>query len=376
MENKKLNINAIKTKMEEFGVNQSELAGQLDVSRECVSQWLKGENFPKPRMLLELAKKLNLKFEQIVIRDQSQDPVIAFRKKAGVRTTDADYERARDMGEILKHLVTYLPYSKISRPASLANPESDYYYVQEAAREVRSTLKLKNDIINFTDLIKHFIDLHATIIPVMWGPKNRHENALHIYLPDSMTTWIYLNLDTNIIDFKFWMAHELGHVKTPNLEGDESEDFTDRFAGALLYPMEMAKSAYHDLIKMKNKGAVINRIKDIASDYIISPITVLKEINKYAEVMNLSPVDVDIFAAARNFCKEFPSVTEDLFNRELPDASLYIKTTGKVFDTCFFKILKKYLKDEGKSSGFVQRVLDLPLTDAEDIYRYLISASK
>ena len=65
------------------------------------------------------------------------------------------------------------------------------------------------------------------LIPVLWGARDRHENALHIYLPGSATTWVYLNLDSEVHDFKLWMAHELAHVLAPGLRGDLGEDFAD-----------------------------------------------------------------------------------------------------------------------------------------------------
>lgn len=37
------------------------------------------------------------------------------------------------------------------------------------------------------------------------------------------------------------MTHELAHVYTPEIAGkDEGEDFADAFAGALLFPRELA----------------------------------------------------------------------------------------------------------------------------------------
>jgi hypothetical protein len=46
---------------------------------------------------------------------------------------------------------------------------------------------------------------HAVLVPVLWGAREHHGNALNIYLPDSQTTWVFVNLDSNIVDFKFWM---------------------------------------------------------------------------------------------------------------------------------------------------------------------------
>jgi len=72
--------------------------------------------------------------------------------------------------------------------------------------------------------------------------------ALHIYLPDSQTTIVYLNLDTKLFDFKFWMLHELGHVKTRGLlDPAATEAFADSFAYAPLVPKAIAEAGYQAL---------------------------------------------------------------------------------------------------------------------------------
>ena len=126
------------------------------------------------------------------------------------------------------------------------------------------------------------MDLQAILVPVLWDSKERHENALHIFLPESMTTWISLNLDVEIHGFKFWMAHELGHCLAPELVGNEGEDFADAFAGALLFPQQLAEQAYKDVSRRKGRGRQVNAIKDIAEQHLISPVSVYFELNKAA----------------------------------------------------------------------------------------------
>ncbi len=111
-------------------------------------------------------------------------------------------------------------------------PPLEYAFVQAAAQEVRQHLDVGDSKLTFEHLIDFFLQLHAVIVPVLWGEKQQHENALHIYLPKSRTTWVLINLDTHAHDFKFWMAHELGHAKAPDLRGDDAENFADMFAGA------------------------------------------------------------------------------------------------------------------------------------------------
>lgn len=79
----------------------------------------------------------------------------------------------------------------------------------------------------FNHLIGRFKDLQSVIVPVLWGKQeSHHANALHIYLPQHASTWVYLNLDSNAFDFMFWMAHELAHAYTSAVcSTDEDEDF-------------------------------------------------------------------------------------------------------------------------------------------------------
>ena len=123
--------------------------------------------------------------------------------------------------------------------------------------------------------------------------EEKHENALHIYLPDSMTTWIYLNLDCRMHDFKFWMAHEMGHIHAPQLQGETGEDFAESFAAALLMPEELAAQEYGALCGSAGIGAQINRIKTVAESLVVSPLTVYCEINKYAAQNGKPKIDLE-----------------------------------------------------------------------------------
>ena len=47
------------------------------------------------------------------------------------------------------------------------------------------------------------------------------------------------------------------------------------------------------------------------------------------------------------------------------------KMLGDIFNTPFFDVLKSYIHDNNKSSGYVQSILNIPLTDAKEIYAEL-----
>lgn len=377
MKTRKLNTRKMGESAERLGLTQTKLAGIVGVSRETVSQWMKGEKSPRPDKLLKLAMTLGLSFNDIVLTSPSvNEPIVAFRKKGSHKITDQYLDEARDTGRVLANLVPYLPFEKFVKPRTLIHPQQDYAYIQSVAATIRAQIdKAAEQTIEFQDLIDFFNKLNAVIIPVLWGSKDKHENALHIYLPESMTTWIYLNLDCHIHDFKFWMAHELGHVLAPELREDEGEDFADAFAAALLVPQEIAASGYQHLRRTKLISLQINHIKSVAEKLCVSPITVYLEINRHAIENKLPQIDLEshqeIHKATTNFNKAYKTVSECLFDERTPSTSQYIQSAAKHFSSPFFEALKTYLKENQKSPSFVQSVLRMSLLDARNIYEAL-----
>ncbi|MBW2365297.1 MAG: helix-turn-helix domain-containing protein [Deltaproteobacteria bacterium] len=373
--NKKLNIDKIKEAMESGGFNQARLAKEMSVSRTIVTSWFKGEKFPKPDKLLKLAVMLGLGFNEVVSVAQSpSEPVIAFRRKTNRKTKDVHIERAKDMGKLLELLVDFLPFENLEYPPTLKQPVIDYQYIQKVALKIREDIGInESKPIDFDMLIDKFIEFEVVIIPVLWGDKEQHENALHIYLPSSKTTWVYLNLDSNLHDFKFWIAHELGHVVAPDLKEDEAEDFADAFAQALLFPEKIARDAYKEIEVLNNVSAKIRKIIECADRYIISPVTILKAINGYSSKYSLKEVALGngFYAATTEFNKKYPNVSEVL-NKSKPYTTVdYIKMSKECFKTPFFDVLKKFISENEKSPGFIQTILETSFLDAKEIYAEL-----
>jgi transcriptional regulator with XRE-family HTH domain len=372
-----LNIKNIEQKIEMLGLSQAEIAKSLDVTRETVSQWFKNNKFPRPGKLLKLAQLLKLTFNELVTKeDTSAEPVVAFRKKGRHNISDEYIEEAKDKGYLLNSLVQYLPFDNLSLPPSLKEPNLDYEYIQDAARATRKEICKSSDLkIEYSDLINFFNKHHAVLIPVFWGDKKNHENALHVFLPRSMTTWIYLNLDSKIHDFKFWMAHELGHVKSPDLKGDEAEDFADLFAGALLFNSELAQEEYIQLRRLTNEPSQLSRIMEVAENLIVSPLTVYYEINKYARHEGKPKINLEtdklIYKANTNFQLKYSTIANDLFSTLPATSKEYFTVTTEVFKSPFFRALKDYLIKERKSVGFVQTILNLSPVDAQTLYEDL-----
>jgi transcriptional regulator with XRE-family HTH domain len=352
-------------------LSQTDLATQLDVSKEAVSQWLNNKSFPRPNKLLKLGKLLSLSFDELVIKEDPFAPVVAFRKMKGTKTKDHHIEKAQEQGRFLKHLVPYLPYNVLEMPPVLKSPSVDHDYLQQVAQKVRKEINVSADAtIDFNHLIKRFNELQAVLIPVLWGSKQRHENAVHIYLPDSQTTWVYLNLDVNIHDFKFWMAHELGHCLSPTLIGDNAEDFADAFAGALLFPAQKAELAFQEIFNLETPANQLKYILELAKSEIISPYTIYYQVNEFAKQSGKSTLafESELHRWVANFNKNYPNVSELLFDdpKNL-NARDYLQKADEIFDTPFFDVLGQYLREHQKGAGVIQSIMDIPPLDARSI---------
>jgi transcriptional regulator with XRE-family HTH domain len=366
-----LNVSFLRDALIKAGLNQSGLAEKLGVSREAVSKWFANEAFPQPDKLLRLGMLLGLAFEQLVLRPPAVAvPVVYFRRKAHRKTLDEHLGNARETGELLKRLVKYLPRLELTRPPTLKDPTLDYPYVQRVAAQVRREMRLEGKpVIESADLIAKFNELHAVIVPVLWGERQHHGNALNIYLPDSQTTWVFLNLDSNAVDFKFWMAHELGHSLAPDLTNDAGEDFADAFAQALLFPEAQAAKLREDLQTIRSVGVRITRIQTEAKRHIISPYTIWRSIEDLEEARKLPSTDLGeagrAFGAVVNFAKDYPTVAEAVFRRIPPEPKAYAAVARDEFGSPFFEALAGFCKSEEGAEHFIRRVLGTSLADAK-----------
>jgi transcriptional regulator with XRE-family HTH domain len=355
------------------GLSQTALAESLGVTRAAVSKWLTGKSFPRPAELLKLGRLLGLGHKELVLsRAPQHEPLVAFRKRGSCHTTDAHVQRARDMGRLLKPLVPFLAVDEFIGPPTLKNPSCDYRYIQDLAARIRRDLDIaENAAFEFGALIALFEKHQAVIVPTLWGPKTKHENAIHIHLPDSQTTWIYLNLDVEIRDFKFWMAHELGHVLTVDLLREEkielAEDFADAFAGALLFPESVAKFAYAEYKKARSVQGQLRVLFTWAEQHMISPNSVYKEIEKFAahhrEPFTKIPASTLHSAIAQKH-KHEELVSTRLFDGKLPTADHFMRVVQDAFRTQAYSALSRYVREKKPSAGTVATILGINRMDA------------
>jgi transcriptional regulator with XRE-family HTH domain len=153
---KVLDSESLKQALQAQGWTQKALATELGVTPQAVTNWVKGLDFPRPDKLLKLATALKLGFGDLVLSPVEGQPVIAFRKKAGAKTTDAHILKAVGMGGLLKPLVPFLPELRSLR-AQIPAPSMRYDALQAVATEIRTRIGLgANASLTYQHLIGEF----------------------------------------------------------------------------------------------------------------------------------------------------------------------------------------------------------------------------
>lgn len=370
---KAINTEAIQSALSKRGLTQKQVAEAVGVSAQSVTNWLQNKDFPRPATLLKLATTLRLTFEELVQTVGDGQPVVAFRKKGSAKTTASHFARATGIGQLLKPLVPYLPEMQALRTL-ITSPSTDYHKLQTAVSQTRARLGIgEQAVLEYEHLIGEFKKSGAVLIPVLWGAKQRHENALHIRLPQEDVTFIFLNLDTRLEDFKFWMAHELAHVYTPELAGtNEGEDFADAFAGALLFPRTCAEPAYYAASKKRSEESVIRVLQQHSTTHMISLNSVYQQVKRFAQDAGLSGLGVEekTVHAVRN-SHPGPLISEALFDPLPPEPERYMATCEHAFQSDFFNALRRMVRESGTGTSYIQQVLDASLQDATALHEEL-----
>ncbi len=369
---KKLNISQIKRQAEKLGLSQADLSKKLKVSRESVSQWYKNEIFPRPDKLLRLATLLKLKYNELIIEPKNKlEPRVAFRVKAHSITKPEHIETAKITGTGLEKLVQYLPFEKFKSPPYLIEPKIDENYISSVTKEIKSSIDNNVKNISISDIVKIFDSYKAILIPILWGEKNKHKNALHIFLPKSSTTWVYVNLNTKVHDFKFWMIHELGHIIAPTLVETTAERFADSFAEEFLFGNEEAIKVVDEIKDYNKEGLIIEKILSIANERQISPYTIHSKLKKNTSNKLISGIEIGPILGSYN--KQQQTFAESISLNNNPTAKQYIDKVEEVFNTPFFELLKKAKNEIIVTPDYLKRILDIQILEARSIYEYLIA---
>lgn len=363
-----LNVVVIEAAMRKLGLNGSALADACAVSKEAASNWRSGESVPRPSKLARLAEVLQLSVDDILCVDVGPVPLFAYRTKLN-RPVTGD---ARDAAEELaRHLQQLLPYvedrSEFESPV-MRGPSLDDERIRNAANAVRASVRLTpTDVLGTDDLESLFHTFGAIMVPVLWGlNKEKHENALTVFLPDSKTSWVVFNLGCKQDDYKYWLAHEYGHCLTLHgLSEEDGETFAEAFAQHLVFPQEVAYDCLEALRKAEQKMQVA---EEYATRFGISIVTVLKAVDRLSKQIHgtetslLNPGFWARWSVARS---KVPSMSQVVFGTDTPSQEDYVSKAEAAYKTPIFQALADFQHAEGgRNPAFIASTLKIGLGDA------------
>ena len=377
---RRLDTQYVRSLLTAKGWQQADLAQAVGVSDAAVSQWLSSEHVPRAGMLVKLAVKLGGAVEKLLVQDTvlpNDQPLVAFRRKGQQQTKEFDEDRALDQGFALERLTPLLGAS-VFKPREFSDPSTQYEHVEQLAGLVRQELCPDGSVsIDWRQLITWFSVQGAVLVPVFWGERENHGNALHIFLPASSHTFIFINLDSEELDFKFWLAHEMAHMLTPSLVGTEAgEDFADAFAGSLLFPQKEAANAYRTCLRAKNPFQVLQTLEQFAADFRVSLNTVYWQCKRLAEAKDTTPLAVDstrLHQQRRLLDRKVGKIRQHFFV-DSPPAKNYVEVSEREFKTPFFEALRRYLGESSESPTYIRRVLHCSMKDAFALHEVLRGA--
>lgn len=363
-----LNLTVVESAMRNLGLNGTTLAEACQVSKEATSNWLKGESVPRPSKLTKLAQALQLPVEALLSVEERPGPLFAYRTKRNRPVTGAARDEALELASHLEQLVAFVDDRSEFEPPLMRAPTLEDARIRSAANAVRASLRLSHtDVLENSDLEGLFHTFGAFLVPVMWGlNKEKHENALTVYLPDSKTSWVVFNLGCKVDDYKYWLAHEYGHCLTLHgLSEEDGEKFAESFAQHLVFPQEAAVECLDAMRKSNDRMSVAERY---AAKFGISIVTVLKAVERLGDELYgqnfglLSPV----FWANWNKGRDaVPSMMSVVFGEDAPALERYVSISEEKFRTPVFQALADFqAADGGRNPAFIAHALKIGLGDA------------
>lgn len=363
-----LNITVIEASMRKLGMTGTALAEACNVSKEATSNWLNGESLPRPAKLRKLSEVLGIAVDTLLNVAEPTRPVFAYRTKLNKPVTGPLRDAAEEQARHLEQLLPFVEGRSEFEPPLLRDPSLDAERIRLATTKVRESLGLSNKAVLSTEALERLFHIFgAILVPVIWGlNKERHENALTVYLPESKTSWVVFNLGCRKDDYKYWLAHEYGHCLTMHaLSEEDGEVFAEKFAQQLVFPDEVAHDCLEAVRSSKDGGTVI---KEYADKYEISVITVLRAVDRLSEQLygNKTGLETAEFYAIWNATrKKVSTMAEVLFGSDTPSQIDYVTKAEAAYKTPIFKAIQSFQEAEGgRNPAFIASALNVGLGDA------------
>jgi Zn-dependent peptidase ImmA (M78 family) len=213
------------------------------VSAQAIGKYERDEDMPSSRVLLALARALDVTEEYLLAEDEIALEGVDFRKKTIATSREEAKLRARTISTLERYLAVedllHLRSVEWERPRSAPHPVADVRDAEDAARSVREDWGLGNDPIpKLAELLEErgikVISIDLDGIDGLAAKVRRKEQHAARVIVIKRSTWSERK--------RFNLAHELGHLVLDVKAGVDEEKAAHRFAGAFLMPADVLRA--------------------------------------------------------------------------------------------------------------------------------------
>ena len=252
-----------------------DLADRIGVSKQMISKYEKGDSIPPSKMLIKLAKALEVKMDYFFLPSSVELGEINFRKK-----NSFSIKKINALKEKIKiELSNYLEIENILQiNNSFENPlekrkVSTINDIEGIVSQLRTEWKIGFDPIH--NIIQLLEDKEIKIIEIE-EPENNFDGLATII--NGKYPVIVLNKSFSVERKRFTLLHELGHLLLELPECDEKfvENICNMFAAEFLFPQNLVIKEFgnkrdsislRELVEVQKKygisiRAIIYRLKD------------------------------------------------------------------------------------------------------------------
>ena len=279
------------------GLSLRELADRMEgiVSHNAISKYEKAEMIPDSKVLLALAKALNVQADYFFRPFTIEIENIEFRKKSKLPTKNVASIKEDVTGRLERYveLEQFLQFS-----ASFENPLASVVIktgeqVEQAVEELRAVWKLGNNVLS--NVIELLEDKEIKVIEI--------DAPLEF---DGLSGWasedipvIVVNKHYSIERKRFTALHELAHLLLSFDEGLEHktiERLCHRFAGAMLMP----KETFLEELGSTRKNISLSELITLKESYGISIQALM------ARAKDLEIISSETYIAFRKWVNQHP----------------------------------------------------------------------
>lgn len=329
------------------GVTQVKLATELNVSRQTVADWMKGQ-VPKGTHLLQLCQMLDISPDQLF--SERRSPMSA-----------APHQLASEYATVLnaEEMPVLVPVVQ----------GTDRRSTSRLAKEMRQLVDLGHSAspMGYKDVFTLMDKLGLCVIFHRF-PNTIQSDAFYTIVNGQRV--IFVNSNTNVLDLVFPVLHEAVHAlrnHEPVGEWEQAEeDFCDAVAGLTQFPDAYVEDVC-TAVKGRHKDAKINTLKDYAKRHHHTIDGIVKRI----EEKSGSTASLDIHGADANLRQGYPTIGEILVSE---NASTFVSLLEQLSPT-WLKIISRYA--ESMTTGRLAELLDLEsVLDARSVKEELLAWRK